>query len=293
MSTATETDTFAPARQSFEEMIGWLEGTESARLTHAELEDQVERRGREVQRLMLQDHLDLRALREQRVGVVNAEGVEHTNVEVAHRRRLATVVGTVSVERLAYRHGGTANLHPGDAALNLPVERHSHGLRRLAAIESTRGSFDDAAAAIERSTGVAVAKRQVESLTAAAATDVEDFYATRAPEPGTSDDVVVISVDGKGIVMRPDALREVTATAAANAAPKLGVRLSKGEKRYRKRMAEVGAVYDLVPVARTPLDVLASKHSDVTLSTNALGSRSSMATIIRSTASRRRPRAAS
>ena len=258
-----ETHPFALARQNFEEMIGWLEGTESARLTHGELEDQVERRGREVQRLMLQDHLDLRALREQRVGVVDAEGIARTNVEPGHRRHLATVVGTVNVQRFAYRHSGASNLHPGDAALNLPAELHSHGLRRLAAIESTRGSFDDAASAIERSTGVVVAKRQVESLTATAATDVEDFYATRAPEPATSDDVVVISVDGKGIVMRPDALREATATAAAAATPKLTSRLSKGEKRYRKRMAEVGAVYDLAPVARTPEDVLVSKHSDV------------------------------
>jgi hypothetical protein len=124
---------------------------------------------------MLQDHLDLRSMREERVGAVDAEGIVHTNVEPGHRRRLSTVVGSVVVERLAYRHPGASNLHPCDAALNLPAELHSHGLRRLAAIESTRGSFDDAAAAIERATGVSVAKRQVESLTAAAATDVEDF----------------------------------------------------------------------------------------------------------------------
>lgn len=260
----TETDAFAAARSNFEEMVCWLEGTGSACLTHAELEDQVERRGRQVQRSMFQDHLDLRALREQRVGAVDAEGIVHTNVEPGHRRHLSTVVGTVSVERLAYRHLGASNLHPADAALNLPTELHSHGLRRLAAIESTRGSFDDASQAIERSTGVSVAKRQVESLTTTAATDVEDFYAARAPEPGASDDVVVISVDGKGIVMRPDALRPATARAAGAATPKLGTRLSKGEKRYRKRMAEVGAVYDLAPVARTPTDVLASKHGDNT-----------------------------
>lgn len=263
-TTRPETDPFVPARKSFEEMLCWLEGTSSACLTHAELEDQVERRGREVQRLMLQDHLDLRALREQRVRAVDAEGVVHANVEPGHHRHLCTVLGTVAVERLAYRHLGASNLHPGDAALNLPAELHSHGLRRLAAIESTRGSFDDASEAIKRSTGVSVAKRQVESLTAASATDVEDFYAARAPAPGTSNDVVVISVDGKGIVMRPDALREATAKAAGAATPKLGTRLSKGEKRYRKRMAEVGAVYDLAPVARTPADVLASKHGDHT-----------------------------
>ncbi|MHB1783044.1 MAG: hypothetical protein ACYCTE_10215 [Acidimicrobiales bacterium] len=186
---------------------------------------------------MLQDHLDLRALREQRVRVADAEGIVHANVEPGHRRRLSTVVGTVVFERLAFRHEGAPNLYPADAALNLPAELHSHGLRRLAAIESTRGSFDDAAAAIERSTGVAVARRQVESLTAAAATDVEDFYAARAPDPGASDDVVVMSVDGKGIVMRPDALRVATAKAAGATTPKLGTRLSKGEKRYRKPMA--------------------------------------------------------
>lgn len=264
LSTDTHTDTFARARDSFEEMVCWLEGSESARLAHAELEDQVERRGRQVQRLMFQDHLDLRSIREERVRTVDAEGIVHTNVEAGHRRHLSTVVGTVVVERLAYRHLGASNLHPADAALNLPAELHSHGLRRLAAIESSRGSFDDAAAAIERATGVSVAKRQVESLTAAAATDVDDFYASTAPEPATSYDVLVLSVDGKGIVMRPDALREATAKAAGAASPKLGTRLSKGEKRYRKRMAEVGAVYDLAPVARTPADVLASKHSDDT-----------------------------
>ncbi|MHB1510735.1 MAG: ISKra4 family transposase [Acidimicrobiales bacterium] len=261
VTTDTETETFAPVRQSFEETICWLEGTESASLTHAELEDQVERRGREVQRLMLQDHLDLRALREERVRAVDATGIVHANVEPA-RRRLSTVVGTVVFERLACRHLGASNLYPADAVLNLPVELHSHGLRRLAAIESTRGSFDDAAAAIERSTGVSVAKRQVEFLTAAAATHIDDFYAARGPEPGASDDVVVISVDGKGIVMRPDALREATAKAAGATTPTLGTRLSKGEKRYRKRMAEVGAVYDLALVVRTPTDVLASKHGD-------------------------------
>ncbi len=101
----TEPDAFASARKSFEEMLCWLEGTESTGLTHAELEDQVERRGREVQRLMLQDHLDLRALREQRVEVVDAETTVRSKVEPAHRRHLATVVGTVSVCRLAYRHG--------------------------------------------------------------------------------------------------------------------------------------------------------------------------------------------
>ncbi len=257
---AASNDAFASARRCFEEMLSWLEGTESASMSHSELEYQITRRGREAQRLAFQDHLELRALREQRVEVTDVNSVAHPNVEPGHRRQLSTVMGIVSVERLAYRHPGASNLYPADAALNLPDQLHSHGLRRLAAIESTRGSFDDASGAIGRATGVAVAKRQVEALAAKAAVDVEGFYVARAPAGESSDDALVISVDGKGIVMRPEALRAATAKAAATATAKLETRLSKGEKRYRKRMAEVGAVYDVKPVVRSSVDVLASTH---------------------------------
>lgn len=61
---------------------------------------------------------------------------------------------------MAYRSPGAANLYPADAAWSLPVGLHSHGLARLVAIASTRGSFEAAQAVIERATGVHVGKRQ-------------------------------------------------------------------------------------------------------------------------------------
>ena len=61
------------------------------------------------------------------------------STETGHARVLATVFGQVNVTRIAYRKPGRGNLHPADATLNLPAERHSHGLRRLAAVESSRG----------------------------------------------------------------------------------------------------------------------------------------------------------
>ena len=51
------------------------------------------------------------------------------------------IVGTVSVGRMAYRRRGEPNLYPADAVLNLPEELHSHGLRQLAAVTSSDGSF--------------------------------------------------------------------------------------------------------------------------------------------------------
>jgi len=73
----------------------------------------------------------------------------------------AAELGQVQVARLSYRTPGQPNLHPADAMLNLPTEKHSHGLRHLAAIEATRGSFDDAVAAISHSTGQQLGKRQL------------------------------------------------------------------------------------------------------------------------------------
>ena len=259
MSAAAPADPFAGPRACLEELIGWLEGTEAACLTHAELEDQLDARGRELLRQLYQGQLDLRALREDRARVTDAEGVRHGAVETGHVRPLATVFGAVEVCRLAYRHRGHANLYPADAVLNLPDERHSHGIGKLAAIEAARGSFEEAACALTRTTGQPIGKRQTESLTARAAADVEDFSAGRRPPPAPETDVLVISADGKGIVMRPDSLRPATAKAAVTT--KLATRLSKGEKRHRKRLAEVGTVYDLTPVPRNATDVM-GPHDD-------------------------------
>ena len=133
--------------------------------------------------------------------------------------------------------------------LNLPVGRPSAGLARLAAVEAARGSYGDAREAIERATGVALGKRQVEDLGRSAAVDVEAFYAARRPEPCPGR-VLGLQCDGKGIVMRPGHLRPGTAKLAAKASGKLATRLSPGEKHGRKRMAEIVAVYDLDPEPR-------------------------------------------
>jgi len=254
------------SREGFEGIVGWLADSDAAALEHGELEAQLRARGRELLRCLLGDHLALRTVREERLdGVADAHGVEHRAVERDHERPLASVFGEVTVERLAYRAKGEANLYVADGLLNLPVEHASHGVRRLAAMESAAGSFEHARDMVREHTGLALGKRQVEGLTIRAAVDFDAFYAERVsaePDPGEQRErernaVLVLSADGKGIVMRAEALREATARAAQRASPKLTTRLSKGEKADRKRIAEVGAVYDIMPAPRTPADVLA------------------------------------
>ena len=65
---------FAQSRVCFAELEEWLSGPEAGRLTHAEIEEQLDARGRELLRLLHQDHLDLRAAREERrAGVTGAD----------------------------------------------------------------------------------------------------------------------------------------------------------------------------------------------------------------------------
>ncbi len=255
--TAAEFEAFAPAYARLDEITSYLAGPIARIYTAAEAEDWVHSDGADVLRKILQGFFDLQSERERRCeGIVDAQGTPHNAVEKNHERSLTTRFGDVDVHRFAYRHDGAPNLHPLDAQLNLPEEQFSHGLRRLAAIEAARGSFEEAKDAIERSTGQLVGKRQVEELAGRAAADFDAFY-SETPRPNTaSEDVLALSVDGKGIVMRPKALRPATAKAAEESGQKLSTRLSKGEKANRKRMAEVGAVYDATPVPRTPEDVL-------------------------------------
>ncbi|MGW0828333.1 ISKra4 family transposase [Streptomyces sp. NPDC002845] len=259
---AATADPFARTRRCFEDLIGQLSGERAARMTHEKLEELIETRGREAQRQLLQDHLDLRALREEQalIAAGHAVGVQgRRRIERGHERRLATVVGTVTVRRLAFRAPGQSNIYPADAALSLPKRRHSLGLRRLAVTEAVRGSYDTAKTAIERRCGAVAGKRQLEQLVRAAAVDVAAFYSARIPMPSTREELLVISADAKGIVMRPDSLRPHTAKAAAGKKRGRGIfrtRLASGEKPCRKRMATVACVYDAAPAPRRPHDVI-------------------------------------
>ena len=261
--TAAPADPFARSRIGFEALVEELAGDRAREMTHDQLEELVEARGREVQRQLLQDHLDLRALREEQALPAKGESrrVEgRGRVERGHERMLATVFGPVTVRRLAYRAPGQPNVCPADAALSLPAGRHSHGLRRLAVCEAVRGSYDTAKAAIDRRCGRVAGKRQMEQLVQAAAADIGAFYARRVPVPCTSEVLLVLSADSKGIVMRPEGLRPATRKAAAGKKRGRGVfrtRLATGEKPCRKRMATLACVYDAAPAPRRPHDVIA------------------------------------
>lgn len=228
-------------------------------MSHSDLESLLEREGRELMRQLLQAHLDLRAQARPTGPVVGAEGVERTHARHG-ARTLETLLGTVQVSRAGHGARGHETLFPLDAALNLPAERYSFGIRRRAAEEATKGAFDEAVAVLTTHSSAAVAKRQVEAVVRRAAADFTDFYLARRlawpAETSASSDILVLTFDGKGVPMRHADLRPATQAAAARRVRKLATRLTKGEKRHQKRIAQVAAVYTIAPFARRAEDII-------------------------------------
>jgi hypothetical protein len=175
-------------------------------------------------------------------------------------RSLKTIFGKVTVSRLGYSAHDTETLFPRDAELNLLPELYSHGVQRRVAKEVIKTSYDQATAAVAETTGTTVPKRQVEELAARAAANFDAFYETRSADSARdaqkTGEILVLSTDGKGIVMRQEDLREATRKAAASRTHKMSKRLSRGEKRNCKRMAQVAAVFTIAAFARRPEDIV-------------------------------------
>ena len=259
---------FGDSEEQFHSLTARLQSTETEAMRHSDLEQLIEMEGRELMRRLLQDHLRLRAQREAERGltgpVVGAEGEGRTHQRPETERRLMTIFGPVEVERVQYGGRGINSLHPMDAELNLPAESYSHGVRRRVADEVARGSFDNAVATMASTTGAPVPKRQVEELAIRAAADFDEFYQARAEkgrlDAATTGPILVVTTDAKGVVMRKDDLREATRKAAETEKHKMRKRLSRGEKKNRKRMAMVAAVYTVAAFVRKPEDIVTNLY---------------------------------
>ena len=257
--TAAPEDRFAAAESHLTRLVSRLQSGDTARMSHSDLEALLEREGRELMRQLLQAHLDLRAQATPTGPVVGVDGVERTHTRQGERT-LETLLGTVQVTREGYGARGRETLFPLDAALNLPTERYSFGIRRRAAEEATKGAFDEAVAVLTTHSSAAVAKRQVEAVVRRAAEDFNDFYLARRlawpAETSAASNVLVLTFDGKGVPMRHADLRPATQAAAARRVRKLATRLTKGEKRHTKRIAQVAAVYTIAPFGRSAEDII-------------------------------------
>ncbi|TNC95548.1 MAG: hypothetical protein FD118_4191 [Rhodocyclaceae bacterium] len=276
-------DPFEESRTKFENILLQLQGPVTKNATHSELESLLDTEGRELLRRLVQDHLALRAEREpRRLVVVGNEGTERREVVKDAERPLKTIFGSVDVARLAYRapRKAVGNLMPLDLELNLPPEVFSFGLQRRAAMELAKSSFESTQETIKERSGVVIGKKQLEDMVSGMAVDFDLFYAIRSQQAqaglaaifGSAGGVVVspkgldrskllvITTDGKGVAVIEEDLREETRKAAQKRrelqAKTDPLPETKAHKLYRRRMAQVCAVYTVALFCRKPEDIL-------------------------------------
>lgn len=256
----SQTDTFALADTHYANLVNRLQTKVSQGLEHGAVEQIIHEDGTELLRVLFQNHLDLRYQNETaQTNVMGSDGEKRPHRRNGSQRQLTTLFGEVVVTRLGYssKAPGVSALYPGDGQLNLAPDQYSDGIRSRVATTASLVSFSETSQTIGETTGSAVGKRQCEELIVKVSEDFEDFYVQRASAGiEASEDLLVLSSDGKGIVMHQEDLRPATAKAAQTSAKALKTRLSPGEKGQRKRMATVATVYSTPRFERRPEQII-------------------------------------
>ena len=237
----------SPAAVEFALLQSWLASSSTLRLPLHHIESQQADKGREVQRLLLQNHLQQRGTGD--VGPALRVPTAGEERLYSHRRlgtrRLTTVFGAVELVRMGYSRPGLPSIFPLDQALALPARSFSYELQRRLVKAAAQNPFLESVETIAELTGVSVSKRSLEEILPDAARDFDAFYRQRPPDPA-SGSLLVAAVDCKGIpVVKPVSARPA-------------LRLTKGQKSNKKRMATVATVFTRAPWVRTPQQVIES-----------------------------------
>ena len=247
---------FHSAYEKFIEITDHLSSEMAGDKTHSEIEAYLETDGRELLRMLLQDHLDNQGSGRVGDAVCGSDGVVRSHKRDDMDTGYKSVFGAVRVARTGYSQRGVANLFPRDAQLNLPARGYSHRLQKRVAAKAAKMSFDEVAKAIETETTVRLGKRQVEQIVYDAAQDFDAFYAQPCSpalqQYAQAKPIQVLTFDGKGVVMRQEALREATRKKAEARAQRAPCGLAHKEKSHRKRMATVAGIYHLDRHLRSP-----------------------------------------
>jgi hypothetical protein len=247
---------FHGAYEKFIEITNRLSATSEGEETHSDIEAYLETDGRELLRLLLQERLDQQGSGRVGEAVCGSDGVVRSHKRDHMETGYQSVFGAIRVARTGYSQRGVSSLFPRDAQLNLPARSYSHRVQKRVAAKSAKMSFESVASDIETETGVRIGKRQVEEIVYAAAQDFDAFYAQPCREEvqqqAAAKPIQVLTFDGKGVVMRQEALREATRKRAEASAPNPPRGFHRQDKSNRKRMATVAGIYHIDRHIRSP-----------------------------------------
>lgn len=183
-----------------------------------------------------------------------ANGRQVKRLERLHRRPYLTVLGEFTLERFVYgsREGQKIESVPLDARLQLPASKFSCLLQDWDQAMATELPFGKVNDCLSRLLGFQQSVNSLEQTGQALSESVDSFWGQAGvPFSEEEGELMVMSADGKGVVMRLGEL-DAQETAAAKRQGRTG----------NKKMALVGSVYTVDRYPRSPDQVLAALFRD-------------------------------
>ncbi len=195
----------------FNKIEQWLCSQQAQTMSLGEVELAEEKRGRELLRLMLQDHVDKRGVGDvgQAIRVFDSSNDASTvyTRKRLHTRAIVGLFGRIIITRTGYGMPGQTSIHPLDELLQLPGRIYSYEVQRRLAKRAIGCPFDEAIDMIRESTGITIPKRSAEAIMLEVSRDFNDFYSSRQ---GVGEQlggpILVGAIDCKGIPMIKSAL---------------------------------------------------------------------------------------
>ncbi len=249
---------FQLAEEKFIDMTDFLKDKKSQNFELSELENYINQGGRELLQRLLIGHLNERGVGDVGLNVIGADKVNRTHKRI-RSRKIKSIFGDIEIKRVGYSLRNISSLFPLDAMLNLPTVNISYTLQEHLILEVIKSSFDESVLSIERWTGVKIPKRQAKKVVIEASKDFEEFYEykkTEEKQEATELPLIILTSDGKGVVMRHEDLRDETKKRAEKKKKEINKgKLTTGKRPNSKRMATVASVYEIDRFIRKPEDV--------------------------------------
>jgi hypothetical protein len=238
--------------RQFEEMQEFVrQAAQAGRAVH-EVERGLWQRLRQLGHACLEQLLRLQGNGDMGETVTLPTGESVQRLQELHERRYVSIFGEFRLQRVVYgsREKQKIDFVPLDHRLQLPESIFSYVLQDWDQSLCVEEAFRQASVTLWRILDLKQPVDSLEHMNQEMAQDTTRFLLSR-PAPEQEGELVVLSADGKGIVMRRH----------ADDPPPKGHR-TKGDKASQKRMATVATVYTVDRYRRTPEEVVAALFRD-------------------------------
>jgi len=151
------------------------------------------------------------------------------------KRDYLSIFGKTAIYRAYYwKKGCGGGCHPLDKEMNLPEDQPSYLLQEWGYGGCTKDAYDRADEMLEQIFGIRRPKRSIQNGVLKVSKDVDSFHGEVLHQDNSPEgDVLALEADGKGVPMANKKTEENQETKTADQ------RLGRGEKRLKKKMAEI------------------------------------------------------